>query len=188
MICEHLDLKSLMNLAKAGPYTHDAASFVFKSAFSINSVEIDSASFYGKTLYEQETEIDHLLNILESFGHLISQLTVDYSYLNNKHTARFNKIMKKTGLDSLTSIDLRHCDHRKLRALPKPLKNVKNVSLHGQFKSTYINVREFFPSAINISLNDEKHEEGRLGYGQPEAERTHEIDGPLGFIWKFLNL
>lgn len=175
-----------MNVAKSHPYTRDAACFVFRNKFDMKSVKLDAERFYQKTLYQQKTDIDHWLHLLESFGHLISKLTVDYSYLNNKQTARFNKIISKINFDSLIAIDLKHCDHRKLKALPKPLKNVKTVRLHGQFNSNHINIREFFPMAIDVSLNDETYEEATLANLPPE--RTHEIDGFIGFLWKFLNL
>lgn len=179
-----------MNVAKSHPYNRDAASILFKNNFPIKTLKFDRERFFSKSLYDQNNDINYMLNILDSFGHLISSLKVDYSYLNNKQTAQFNRIISRTSFDSLIEIDLRHCDSRKLKALPKPLSKVEVVRLRGQMKVEDIDLGELFPVASSINVNDVLYVEGPLANDDSpdaEAEKGEEFIGPIGFLRKLLN-
>lgn len=146
---EHFDLIDLLKFSIENPKNHAAVEIVFNHWFLGIKFEIISPNLSPKGTFNDT------LDVVEHFGHLITNLKVDYRLLDTNQSEKLNEYLNIYCLDSLTDIELVHCDSDKIANLHGPFERVENVQFHlGNLRKTALKFQEIFPSIRSLNLGE----------------------------------
>lgn len=159
-IYEFLEVSSLATAAMTHSYSRQAAEMVFKNQFSrnfnINGMRLNHGQIMIDTNYS--FEFTGMLLALELFGHLITKLTIDYHFLNEKQCEKINKRLSEYVANSLIEIELIHCNHNNLVGFTRALYKAEVVVFHDGHISSFVSIRpnidlsRLFPMVIRLNL------------------------------------
>lgn len=132
-IFERFNLAHLNGLAKIHPYTQHVASRVFKVKFAAEEYSINKDGLFLRR--NQETRMieigdkDVMYLALKMFGHLISNLTIDYYLLDEWESGIINGRISKYLGNSLTELTITNYLKRgaHLKYMLGPFKKVETV-------------------------------------------------------------
>lgn len=146
-IYKDLDLYDLANIAVTHPYNWQAAAVTFNDKYFGHQFIID-----GQYFHEKAFEYNSTLNALKAFGHLITDLSVNYMFLNSQQSEAINKHLSEYLVDSLTDLKLVYIFPSNLIALTGPFQKVQHVCIRiGEVNN--VNFLELFPMARSFDFN-----------------------------------
>lgn len=144
-INNNLDLNDLANVAVTHPYNQRAAAVTFNDKYAGQQFVIDGQYLHGKSFYYNCT-----LNVLKAFGHLITDLRINYMFLNSQQVEEVNNHLSEHLADSLINLDLGYFFLSNLITLTGPFR-VEHVRIRiGEID--YVNFLELFPMARSFDL------------------------------------
>lgn len=154
-IYEDLDVSSLTNIAKTHPYNWDAAGIVYKTKFAIEMFDIHGQQVFEGFLLDGENkkkEFEAMLSSLQTFGHLITKLKLNYNYFTDEQRETVNQYVNDYITNSLVEIELRSFKESDLLRLAVLLKHVEIVHLSEGNVSSHMNLSEIFTAVRTLDL------------------------------------
>lgn len=155
-IFEDLNLNELMGIARTHPYNWDAADIVFKSKFAIEAFDVNGLKkVSGSTFVDNSNdtnEFNAMLNALETFGHLITKININYYYFNDDQSETINQHLSKYVANSLIDIEMLNCNDSTLKGLTGPFKKAETVYLSRGRLNSHINFSVMFPVLRKIDF------------------------------------
>lgn len=159
-----MEALSLPDLVKIKKSCSDAADRVFKSKFAWQTFKILSPM---KTIDEpfifyfdgNRIEINALhvfRDILQAFGHLISNLEVDLDNINENDRFEIGRQTVRWCSKALPQLNLQNCDLSVFTENQSSLQNVENVTFSGDVKysqSGILNLNQFLPKMQSLSFD-----------------------------------
>lgn len=152
--CEFLDLNSLANVAQTSRFNQKAAETIYKIRYSSNRFTINGHTALYDRYSTDLNQFDKLLNIIATFGHLITKLSLDYYTFGEEQKEAINRQFSKYAARSLIEIDLRHSHEKDFFGLSGPFKRAKIVRLRDGLVGAifHTNFRELFPAVVSLDI------------------------------------
>lgn len=162
-IAEMLTLGDLNMFAKIHPHTHHIASTVFKNQFGGEKHMISTGWIYASKggYFEPIGNMDVMYLALKMFGHLMTNLTIDYCSFSDWESGMINSRVSKYLKNSLTEIIITDGSRGTknqlvtLKFLDGPFENVKTVHFDGcRLSRQPTNLSHIFPALETLHILD----------------------------------
>lgn len=145
-IFEYLSIEDLVNLSIVIPRFKSSTSIVFKQNFAKHVININNA------IMPTMDQLPSVL-LLQSFGHLIKKLKVNYKDDYNRFNGVFEKAIIKYCNKSVTEIELMNADKFAFTQIKRPLMVVSKVvftkCVVGRF---FFEIGKWFPNAQSLQI------------------------------------
>lgn len=154
-IFEELDLGSLASMAKTHSINWRAAEMVAKKLY-IENISFDSKFMSTKVINDNIGSpfgFTRLLDTLESFGHLMKRIKIDYFQFSDENSEQINSHLSRFTVDSLNEIELHYFNDMTSKGFIGPFKKVEIVRMRfGDLKTNDFNLAQLFPAVKMFDL------------------------------------
>lgn len=153
-----LDLEALFSIVANSQTEQVAFDAVFGETFSNFTIKVvkNSTKFSLSSELEnvvEEHDLNLVLNVLKTVGHLIRTLKIDYGTLDVKPRSLINQQLSKVCAKSLLEIEITHCNDNDFLDFLGPFEKVEKVKLRfGNLKEDSVRFDQIFPSVRRLDV------------------------------------
>lgn len=141
--------------------------------------------------YENRIEFHHLetfINVLQSFGHLVSNLEINFNRVNEKDSEAIgSEVISRSG-ETLSQLKLVNCDLGAFTKNPSSLQNVEHMTFSGEIKNVpeTTNLSQFLPNLKWLSLelagiSDSNLFDEEFSHLKQLSVKFFQSENPVGF-------